>query len=197
VTLYDAKSALESAMGRSLRSRLSRGGADVPEGELEKLEKHARSSWLPLVDGFGLDEKQTAEIMSLALHCQIEMHRGRIDEAKVKALDELIYADLRAHGLNNKQIGAKLEALNARLFREKPAAHAALDRGYPLGHYPQVIRPLLAWHNRHTADELSRERSIAAKMAPAGGTTLKPSAEGVGVTALRNLGRDPLSEADA
>jgi hypothetical protein len=119
-----------------------------------------------------------------------------MDEAKVKALDQLVYADLRAHGLNNKQIGAKLEALDERLYREKPQAHAALDRGYPLGHYPQVMRPLLAWHNGRTADELSRERSIAARMAPAGGTTLKPAVS-EGVTALRSLARDPLGGDDA
>jgi hypothetical protein len=59
---------VSDALSRSLRSRLSRAGATLPDSELEKLEAHARKSWLPLIDGFGLDEKQTAEIMSLALH---------------------------------------------------------------------------------------------------------------------------------
>ena len=188
MSLY--QSTVEQSAFRTLRSRGSKAG--LSDAELEQIEEHARKSWLPLIDGFGLTEKEVSGIMSLALHCQIEMHRGRMDEAKVKALDQLVHADLRAHGLNNKQIGRKLEELNQRLFDEKPAAHAALDRGYPLGHYPQVMRPLLAWHNRRTADEISREHSIKAKMtAPAGGTTPKPSGS-VATTALRSLGQRPL-----
>jgi hypothetical protein len=32
-------------------------------------------------------------------------------------------ADVRAHGLNNREIGHKLEELNARMFMERPDAH--------------------------------------------------------------------------
>jgi hypothetical protein len=185
-----ARSPLEQAVSRSLRSRISKVSDQISEAEFEELDQRARKSWLPLIDGFGLDERQVADIMSLALHCQIEMRHGRMTQERVRDLDAKVYADLRAAGYTNRQIGAKLEALNARLFHEKPDVHAALDRGYPLGHYPQVMRPLMAWHDRRTADDGFKKRSIAARMVPAGGTTAAQ-----GATALRSLGRSPLDAA--
>lgn len=183
----------EQAASRAVRSRGAKEGLTAEQ--LDQLDDDTRKNILPLLDGFGLDDHQVGEITGRAIHIAIEYRTGRLTDAHVQAWDQLVYADMRAHGLTNKRIGAKLEELNERLFDEKPTAHAALAAAYPLGHHPRIQRMLMSWHDRRTAEDGLRSRSVKARMTPPSGTLRGSGAEGA--EALKQLGKSPLGADDA
>jgi len=193
MTMYSdtAQRSLDQAVSRSMRSRLSKVSAEIPEAELLRIEEHARKTWLPIAAGLHLDEKEIAEVMGLVIYILIEQHAGRITQAKVDTWCQHVYNDMYAAGLTPKQAGAKLDALKERLHIERPDVEMALDQAYPVGYHTRVQRMLMRWHDKRTADDAFKERSKAGRMAPAGGSTL-PGSGRIGAVALRSLGRSPL-----
>lgn len=185
------RNTLEQSVSRAVRSQGAKDG--LSPAELARIDEHTRKNLLPFLDGFGLDDRQSAELLSLALHNEIEKAAGRMTPEMVKAWDAHVYADLRAQGLNsNNKIGARLKAIEQRLFEEKPDAHAALERAYPLGHHPRVVRWLKDWHDRRTADEGAKTASAKAKMVPRASAMTPPPSGKESAVALGQLGKSSL-----
>ncbi len=186
---------VEQAASLRVRARARKANPELTAVQLDEIDEHVRKTWLPLVAGLHLDPHQIGELMHLVLHIEIERATGRLTEEKVKAWDQHVYADMRAHGLTNKQIGARLAESLERLRVEQPEAHAALERMYPLGHHPQSMRMLTAWNDRRKAEDDFKTRSAKARMTPVRGTLNSSRGLGqLGVTALRNLARSPLGD---
>jgi hypothetical protein len=169
--------------------RLHGGTQNLTPAELEQLDERTRRVVLPLLNGFGLSPSQIGEILDRALHTAIEKAAGRLSADKVKTWDACVYEDLRAHGLSPRKIWQKLDALNLRLFDEKPEAHAALLRAAPLGRHPRVTRMLLDWHDRRTIADGAKSRSAKRMNSPPAAGTLTG---GESATALQLLGKSPL-----
>jgi hypothetical protein len=172
--------------------RLHARAQDLTAAELEQLDERTRRVVLPLLDGFGLSPSQIGEILDRALHTAIEKAAGRLTPDMVKDWDENVFADMRAHGLSPRKIWQKLDALNLRLFNEKPDAHAALLRAAPLGRHPRVTRMLLDWHDRRTLTDGVKSHSAKRMTAPPEAGTLTGNPGGESATALALLGKSPL-----
>jgi hypothetical protein len=177
--------------------RLHGSAQELTPAELEHLDERTRKVVLPLLNGFGLSPSQIGEILDRALHIAIEKAAGRLTPDMVKVWDANVFADMRAHGLSPRKIWQKLDALNLRLFDEKPDAHAALLRVAPLGRHPRITRMLLDWHDRRTSADGAKSRGAKPMNSPPAAGTLTGNPGGESATALAMLGKHPLGAADA
>jgi hypothetical protein len=185
---------MQSVSGK-LSSRARKAGV-TPEA-LQPIIEHTQKALLPLFDGFGLSPHEIGDLLDTSLHLAIEKAAGRLTPELVKAWDasvlEELTAKIRPHGrARARQI---LEQAGERLLDEKPTAHDALVRAYPLARHPKVARKIADWHLRRTGEDA---RQPATYIRNQGSSLLSGSSGDVSSTALAALDRRPLgADSDA
>jgi hypothetical protein len=170
--------------------------AGLPADVIERVIADAHKNILPLFDGFDLDSHQKAVITEKAVHVAIENASGRLSPELVKSWDTLVMEELRAKRIPRGRAKQILDQVGERLLAEKPEAHAALARGYPVARHPVVARRLIEWHLRREGEDATKARRAKYVHGQRDGSSLlagspSPSAA-VASTALKSLGKAPL-----
>jgi hypothetical protein len=163
--------------------------AGIPKVGIAKIEETARKEWLPILDGFGVSEHEASYLLGMLLKLEIDKARGRLTDETAERWGTEVNNDMRARGLTNKQIGEERAAMLARLKKERPDMYAVLERSWPIGWHPQVMRHLMRWHDNRSGEEQRKAFSKKSRFS----SPATPAPSGMdSATALASLGKSPL-----
>jgi hypothetical protein len=153
----DASAGASGSAPATGRNNIYPSKGELTAQQVTALTKRAREDVAPLRT-LDLGEHAFAEIEKTAERLAIERACGRLTMQQRQAWSKMVWADLRAHQRSDRGTRDLIDAVNARLWSELPAGGYERLQHSDAAYHPLVARHLVAWHERRTGQDASRER---------------------------------------